>query len=82
MLSDVIMPGFSGMQLARKVNEINPNVKVVLMTAFEVDDYVSKLFPSTQVDGFIQKPIWIRELTDKILSIIGGTKRRTNEDGS
>jgi YesN/AraC family two-component response regulator len=82
MLSDVIMPGFSGMQLARKVNEINPNVKVVLMTAFEVDDYVSKLFPSTQVDGFIQKPIWIRELTNKILSIIGGTKRRTNEDGS
>lgn len=83
MLSDVRMPGLSGMQLARKVNEVNPNVKVVLMTAFEIrDNEFSKVFPSTQVDGFVQKPIGIKELTDKILSIIGETKRRTNEDGN
>ena len=83
MLSDVRMPGLSGMQLARKVNEVNPNVKVVLMTAFEIrDNEFSKVFPSTQVDGFVQKPFGIRELTDRILSIIGETKRRTNEDGS
>ncbi len=82
VLSDVRMPGFSGMQLARKVNEVNPNVKVVLMTAFEMrDNEFSKVFPSMQVDGFVQKPVGIRELTNKILSIIGKTKRRTNEDG-
>jgi len=83
VLSDVRMPGMSGIQLARRVNEVNPNVKVVLMTAFEIKyNEFSKVFPSTQVDGFVQKPIGIRELTDKILSIIGETKRRTNEDGS
>ena len=72
LLSDVRMPGLSGMQLARKVKETNPDVKVVLMTAFEIkDNEFSKVFPSTQVDGFIQKPVRIRELTDKILSIIG-----------
>jgi YesN/AraC family two-component response regulator len=75
------MLGLSGMQRARKVKEINPNVKVVLMTAFEIkDNEFSKVFPSTQVDGFVQKPIGIRDLTDKILSLIGESKRRTNEE--
>ena len=80
VLSDVRMPGFSGMQLAKKVKEINPAVKTVLMTAFEIrDSEFSKVFPSTQVDGFVQKPIGIKELTDKILSLVGETKRRTDE---
>jgi DNA-binding NtrC family response regulator len=77
MLSDIRMPGFSGIQLARKVKEINPAVKTVLMTSFEIrDNEFSKVFPSTHVDGFVQKPIGIRDLTNKILSIIGETKRR------
>jgi two-component system, OmpR family, response regulator ChvI len=80
MLSDIRMPGLSGMQLARKVKEINSGVKVVLMTSFEIrDSEFSKVFPSTHVDGFVQKPIGIRDLTNKILSIIGETKRRPGE---
>jgi DNA-binding NtrC family response regulator len=80
MLSDIRMPGLSGMQLARKVKEVNPNVKVVLMTAFEIrDSEFSKVFPSTSVDGFVQKPISIKDLTNKILSIIGKTTRRKGE---
>ena len=77
MLSDIRMPGLSGMQLARKVKEINSGVKVVLMTSFEIkDNEFSKVFPSTQVDGFAQKPIHIEDLTNKILDTIGEGKRR------
>lgn len=77
MLSDIRMPDISGIKLARKVKEINPEVKVVLMTSFEIrDNEFSKVFTSTQVDGFVQKPIGINDLTDKILDIIGETKRR------
>jgi DNA-binding NtrC family response regulator len=36
MLSDIRMPEMSGIKLARKVKEINPKVKVVLMTSFEI----------------------------------------------
>ncbi len=79
MLSDIRMPGLSGIQLARKVKEINPKVKVLLMTSFEIkDNEFSKVFPSTHVDGFVQKPIGIKDLTNNILSIIGETKRRAN----
>ncbi|MFL6486647.1 MAG: response regulator transcription factor, partial [Nitrososphaera sp.] len=82
VLSDVRMPSLSGIQLARKVKEVNPAVKVMLMTAFEIrDNEFSKVFPSMQVDGFVQKPIGIKELTDKILSLVGETKRRTDGEG-
>jgi DNA-binding NtrC family response regulator len=81
VVSDMRMPGLSGMQIARKVKQINPNVKVVLMTAFEIrDEEFSKVFPSTSVDGFVQKPIGIKDLTDKILSLIGESKKRKSED--
>jgi two-component system, cell cycle sensor histidine kinase and response regulator CckA len=77
MLSDIRMPALSGIQLARKVKEINPDIKVVLMTSFEIrDNEFSKVFPSMHVDGFVQKPIGISDLTNKILSIIGETKRK------
>jgi DNA-binding NtrC family response regulator len=83
VLSDIRMPQLSGIQLSKKVKEVNPNVKVILMTAFEIrDNEFSKVFPSTQVDGFVQKPIGIKELSDKISGIIGETKRKINEDGN
>jgi DNA-binding NtrC family response regulator len=77
VVSDIRMPALSGIQLARKVKEINPVVKVVLMTSFEIrDSEFSKVFPSLHIDGFVQKPIGINDLTNKILSIMGETKQR------
>lgn len=67
---------------ARKVKEINPNVRVVLMTGFEIrDEEFAKVFPSSRVDGLLRKPITIRDLIIKFMSLIGQSKRRgTNED--
>ena len=62
ILSDIRMPEMSGIKLARKVKETNPKVKVVLMTSFEIkDNEFSKVFPSTQVDGFVQKPFHMKD---------------------
>jgi hypothetical protein len=52
------------------------------MTAFEIkNDEFSKVFPSTHVDGFVQKPISIKDLTNKILSLIDETKGRSSFKG-
>ena len=52
------------------------------MTAFEIrDEEFAKVFPSSRVDGFLRKPITIRDLIIKFMSLIGQSKRRgTNED--
>jgi two-component system cell cycle sensor histidine kinase/response regulator CckA len=82
VMTDSGMPALSGIELAKKVKEINPNVKVLLLTGFGLrDTEFSKASPSTGVDGFVQKPISIKKLTDKILSLIGETKGRTSFKG-
>ena len=75
VLLDIKMPALSGTELAKKVKQVNPNVKVLLLTALGVrDNGVSDMSSSTNVDGFIQKPVGNKELTDKILSLIGENK--------
>jgi two-component system, cell cycle sensor histidine kinase and response regulator CckA len=79
VLLDIKMPALSGIQLARKVKEANPNVKVLVLTALKVrNNELSDVSSSTNVDGFIQKPVGIKELTDKILSLIDETKGRSS----
>lgn len=79
VLLDIKMPALSGIQLARKVKEANPNVKVLVLTALKVrNNELSDVSSSTNVDGFIQKPVGIQELTDKILSLIDETKGRSS----
>jgi hypothetical protein len=47
------------------------------MTSFEIrDNEFSKVFPSMHVDRFVQKSIGIKDLTNKIFSLIDETKRR------
>jgi hypothetical protein len=51
------------------------------MTSFEIrDNEFSKVFPSTHVDGFVQKPIRIIDLANKIWDIIGEIERKVNND--
>jgi len=74
VLSDIWMKSISGIQLAEKVKEINPNVKVLLLTGSEIGHTESsKISASPSIDGFLQKPIAINKLADKILGLIGET---------
>jgi two-component system cell cycle sensor histidine kinase/response regulator CckA len=75
VVSDNWMHSLSGIQLAKKVKEANPNVKVLLLTGVEItDNEFSEVAPSTTVDCFVQKPIRIQDLINKILSLIGKTE--------
>ena len=64
VLSDVRMPGMPGFEFVRKVREIEPDVKILLMSAFEISDLeFSRALPSdTKIDGFVQKPVSPKEL--------------------
>jgi len=78
VVSDSGIPALSGIELAKKVKEINPNMKVLLLTGFGLKDMeISKASDSTIiVDGFVQKPIATTKLADKILGLIGETNGR------
>jgi CheY-like chemotaxis protein len=77
ILSDIWMKSISGIQLAEKVKEVNPNVKVLLLTGSEMGGKeFSEFSASISIDGFIQKPISFKKLIDKILGLIDETKNQ------
>jgi CheY-like chemotaxis protein len=65
VISDVRMPGMNGFEFVRRVKELRPDIKTILMTAFEINDIKnSKLLPADiMIDAYIQKPISIQALT-------------------
>ena len=46
---------------------MNPKTKVLLMTAFEINEMeFTRVLPKPKIDGFIQKPISMRKLNSII----------------
>ena len=67
ILSDIRMPGMNGYEFVKKAKEIDKQVKVVLMTAFEIQDKeFHNLLPDIKVDGFLQKPFQMQQLNELI----------------
>lgn len=67
VLSDIRMPGMNDYEFLKQVKNINPQVKVIFMTAFDIDDKeFHNVLPSIKVDTFLQKPFSIGQLNDQI----------------
>jgi CheY-like chemotaxis protein len=63
VLTDLRMPGMSGIEFAKKIRELNSNTKIILMTAFYSDDLLSNDdFKETVISEVMQKPIKLKEL--------------------
>jgi DNA-binding NtrC family response regulator len=67
ILSDIRMPGINGYEFVKKTKEIDKQVKIILMSAFEINDReFHNLLPDIKVDAFLQKPFSIVQLNDLI----------------
>ncbi|MFL6382349.1 MAG: response regulator [Nitrososphaeraceae archaeon] len=65
VISDIRMPGMNGYGFIRNVKENNPKVKVILMTAFEIDDKeFHNVLSDIKLDAFLQKPFHIQQLNE------------------
>jgi len=63
IISDIRMPGMNGFEFVGKIKEICPAVKVLLMSAFEINSTeLSAGLRENIIQGFIQKPIALDEL--------------------
>ncbi len=74
LITDMRMPGMSGMELLERVKKVDPKLPVVMMTAFATIetaveamkkgafDYIMKPFDATQIDVVVQKALEYRRL--------------------
>jgi len=57
LVSDIRMPQMNGFQLVRRIKELRPDMKIILMTAFEINkSELESVLPSTPVNDLIKKP--------------------------
>ena len=63
----VRMPALTGFQLVRKVKNLRPEMKVIMMTMFEVNrPEFEAIFPSIPIDTVKRKPFTALQLLEKI----------------
>lgn len=67
ILCDIRMPDINGIVFAREVRRRNSEVKLLLMSAFEIDRAISAGTPDVRVDQLLQKPF----LANKICEVVG-----------
>ena len=61
----------NGYEFAKKVKETDNQAKIVLMSAFEINDYkeLHKMRTDIKIDGLLQKPFSMIKLNDVIEKI-------------
>lgn len=67
VLMDVRMPHMSGLELAQHMLRLRPDVKIMLMTAYQIDslDLQSNL-PVVRYEDILKKPFRLAEICDAV----------------
>ena len=67
VISDLRMPGINGMELIKKIKNVNLFVRTILMTAFEIDDKLFQEYTKKGlINGLLQKPIRLANLQEEV----------------
>jgi PAS domain S-box-containing protein len=75
MVSDVVMPGLSGTELASRLSRKNPRLKVLFMSGY-IDDAIVRAGIEEKDVAFLQKPFTPVTLARKVREVLDGTRIR------
>jgi len=70
LLTDVVMPGMNGRELAGRLRGLRPGIKVLFMSAFgaeAIENYGIRLAPG---EPFVVKPFAVADLASKVRGVL------------
>ncbi len=77
ILMDIRMPVMDGLTALTKIKNINPNIKIIMLTTFDDDDYIIKSLQAG-AQGYLLKDIPIDDLVRALEQSMNGTFQATN----
>ena len=77
LITDVVMPGMSGRELAQRITAVRQTIKVLFLSGYTEDAIIHEgvLEPGT---AFLQKPFSAEELTRKVRTVLDGEPAQVN----
>ena len=68
ILSDMRMPTMSGLELLKKVKELNPHIRTILVSAYnmQVNSLFQTYLKEGAIDSVIEKPVTINRFCQKV----------------
>jgi len=72
LLTDVIMPGMNGRELAQRISEIRPNAKVLYMSGY-TENVIGQNGTLDAGVRLLQKPFNLRDLKSKVREVLDAT---------
>jgi CheY-like chemotaxis protein len=70
IVMDIRMPGLNGIQLYFKLKVMNPDIKVLFLSALDAVEELLSIFPEVKSSEIIRKPIESKDLILKINTIL------------
>jgi CheY-like chemotaxis protein len=70
VLSDINMPEMNGIELLKEISEKYPEVKVLLVSAYDQDRYFDEM-QKWGAEGYISKPVDFLSLKKKVFKLAG-----------
>ncbi|HWR36714.1 MAG TPA: response regulator [Clostridia bacterium] len=69
VLTDVVMPGINGHDLAHRLTELSPAIKIIYMSGYTDSELHRKAFKNPRT-AFLQKPFTVASLTKKVREVL------------
>ena len=76
LVSDVVMPEMNGPEMAAKLRETHPDLKVLFMSGFSEETVISRGVPST-VEHFLHKPFSPQQICQKVAEVLNNVPAST-----
>ncbi len=69
VITDIQMPRMNGLEMIAQIRDIDAEVPIIITTAFNETEYLLKAI-DLQVDGYLMKPLNIKEMVSRLEKII------------
>jgi two-component system, cell cycle sensor histidine kinase and response regulator CckA len=79
LLTDVVMPGMDGKQLARRITALKPGIRVLYMSGYTADVIAQRGVLEQNTD-FLQKPFTRLELATKVHEVLQAARAVTEKN--
>ena len=81
LLTDIMMPGINGVDLAKKFAVLNPQIKILFMSGFVCPSLAHQGIPESEY-AFVQKPFAPNVLVKKMRKVLSGPNGLRELEGS